>query len=53
MSAEELGIEGRGRFYEEAGAMRDIVQNHIMQLLAFVTMEPPARVDAESIRTRR
>ena len=51
--AEELGIEGRGRFYEEAGAMRDIVQNHIMQLLAFVTMEPPARFDAESIRDEK
>ena len=51
--AEELGIEGRGRFYEEAGAMRDIVQNHIMQLLAFITMEPPARFDAESIRDEK
>jgi len=51
--AEEIGIEGRGRFYEEAGAMRDIVQNHIMQLLAFVTMEPPARFDAESIRDEK
>jgi glucose-6-phosphate 1-dehydrogenase len=51
--AEEIGIEGRGRFYEEAGAMRDIVQNHIMQLLALVTMEPPARFDAESIRDEK
>jgi len=51
--AEELGIEGRGRFYEEAGAMRDIVQNHIMQLIAFVTMEPPASFDAESIRDEK
>ena len=51
--AEEIGIEGRGRFYEEAGAMRDIVQNHIMQLLSFVTMEPPARFDAESIRDEK
>ena len=51
--AEEIGIEGRGKFYEEAGAMRDIVQNHIMQLLAFVTMEPPARFDAESIRNEK
>jgi len=51
--AEELGIEGRGRFYEEAGAMRDIVQNHIMQLLAFVTMEPPARFEAEAIRDEK
>jgi glucose-6-phosphate 1-dehydrogenase len=51
--AEEIGIEGRGKFYEEAGAMRDIVQNHIMQLLATVTMEPPARFDAESIRDEK
>jgi glucose-6-phosphate 1-dehydrogenase len=51
--AEELGIEGRGKFYEEAGALRDILQNHIMQLLAFVTMEPPVRFDAESIRDEK
>lgn len=47
--AEEIGVEGRGRFYEEAGALRDILQNHIIQLLALVTMEPPVRFDAESI----
>ncbi|GAC1375773.1 MAG: glucose-6-phosphate dehydrogenase [Actinomycetota bacterium] len=51
--AEQIGVEGRGRFYEEAGAMRDIVQNHIIQLLAFVTMEPPVRFDAESIRDEK
>src|SRR5438309_5537940 len=51
--AEEIGIEGRGRFYEEAGAIRDILQNHIMQLLAFVTMEPPARFEAEAIRDEK
>ena len=51
--AEDIGIEARGKFYEEAGALRDIVQNHIMQLLAFVTMEPPVRFDAESIRNEK
>ncbi|GAC1364500.1 MAG: hypothetical protein NVSMB32_07050 [Actinomycetota bacterium] len=51
--AEEIGVEGRGRFYEEAGAMRDIVQNHIIQLLALVTMEPPVRFDASSIQDEK
>ena len=39
--AESIGVEGRGRFYEEAGALRDIVQNHMLQVLSFVAMEPP------------
>ena len=51
--AEEIGVEGRGRFYEEAGAMRDIVQNHIIQLVALVTMEPPVRFDAEAIQDEK
>ena len=51
--AENIGVEGRGKFYEEAGAVRDILQNHIMQLLAFVTMEPPVRFDAQSIRDEK
>ncbi len=51
--AEEIGIEGRGRFYEEAGAIRDIVQNHMMQLLALATMEPPASFHAEAIRDEK
>lgn len=51
--AEDLGIEGRGRFYEESGAVRDIVQNHLLQLLATLTMEPPASFDAESIRDEK
>lgn len=51
--AEELGIEARGAFYEEAGAVRDIVQNHLMQLLAILTMEPPVSFDAESIRDEK
>ena len=51
--AESIGVEGRGRFYEEAGAMRDIVQNHLLQVLSFVAMEPPGSFDAESVRNER
>ena len=40
-AAEAIGIEGRGPFYEKAGALRDVVQNHVMELLSFVAMEPP------------
>ena len=40
-AAESIGIEGRGPFYETAGALRDVVQNHVMELLSFVAMEPP------------
>ena len=48
--AESIGVEGRGRFYEEAGALRDIVQNHLLQVLSFVAMEPPASFEAEAVR---
>jgi glucose-6-phosphate 1-dehydrogenase len=51
--AEELGVEHRGGFYETAGAMRDIVQNHVMQVLALTLMEPPARIDAQGIRDEK
>ena len=51
--AEELGVEHRGGFYEHAGALRDIVQNHVMQVLALTLMEPPAVVDAEGIRDEK
>jgi glucose-6-phosphate 1-dehydrogenase len=47
--AEELGVEGRGSSYEQTGALLDIVQNHMMQLLCFIAMEPPAAADAEAI----
>lgn len=47
--AEELGVEGRGSSYEQTGALLDIVQNHMMQLLCLVAMEPPAAADAEAI----
>ncbi len=47
---ETLGVENRGRYYEKAGAMRDMVQNHLMHLMAFIAMESPAAFDAESLR---
>jgi glucose-6-phosphate 1-dehydrogenase len=51
--AEELGVEHRGSFYETAGALRDIVQNHVMQVLALTLMEPPALIEAQSIRDEK
>jgi len=49
-AAESIGIEGRGPFYEKAGTLRDVVQNHVMELLSFVAMEPPVSFEAESVR---
>ena len=51
--AETVGLEGRIEFYDDAGALRDMVQNHILQLLALVAMEPPARFDATSVRDEK
>jgi glucose-6-phosphate 1-dehydrogenase len=51
--AESAGIEGRGRYYEEAGALRDMVQNHLLQVLAFVAMEPPDSLAPEVVRDRK
>ncbi len=51
--AESFGVQGRGAFYEEAGAIRDVVQNHLLQVLALLTMEPPAGIDAESVRDEK
>jgi glucose-6-phosphate 1-dehydrogenase len=48
--AESFGVEGRGRFYEEAGAIRDVVQNHMLQVIGFLAMDPPATTYHESIR---
>ena len=53
MVAESIGIEGRGEFYERAGALRDIVQNHVMQVLALTLMEPPAEVEGNVIRDEK
>ena len=46
--AEDFGVQGRGAFYEEAGAIRDVVQNHLFQVLVNLAMEPPVRTDSES-----
>ncbi|MGH9000042.1 MAG: glucose-6-phosphate dehydrogenase [Acidimicrobiia bacterium] len=51
--AESFGIFGRGKFYEEAGAIRDVVQNHLLQVVALVAMEPPVGVDAEALRDEK
>ncbi len=51
--SEALGVEHRGGFYETAGALRDIVQNHVMQVLALTLMEPPTGMDAEHIRDEK
>ncbi len=49
-SAESLGVEGRGGYYEGAGALRDMVQNHLLQMVGITAMEPPSSLDAGSIR---
>jgi glucose-6-phosphate 1-dehydrogenase len=51
--AESFGVQGRGAFYEEAGATRDVVQNHLLQVLANLTMEPPAGTDSEAVRDEK
>jgi glucose-6-phosphate 1-dehydrogenase len=51
--AEPMGMEGRGAFYDDAGVLRDVFQNHLLQLLALVAMEPPARYDADSVRDEK
>ncbi|WP_276481103.1 glucose-6-phosphate dehydrogenase [Paraflavitalea pollutisoli] len=51
--AEQVGVEERGGYYESAGALRDMVQNHLLQLLCMIAMEPPVSFDAEEIRNRK
>ncbi|MBA2692146.1 MAG: glucose-6-phosphate dehydrogenase [Rubrobacter sp.] len=51
--AEDIGVGTRGAFYEEAGALRDIVQNHLMQVLCLTAMEPPVTFDADSVREEK
>ncbi len=51
--AESLGVEQRGRYYEEAGALRDMIQNHLLQVLAIVAMEAPARFESEPVRDEK
>ena len=51
--SEKLGVGQRGGYYEEAGALRDMVQNHLLQVLSLVAMEPPVSLEAESIRDEK
>jgi len=51
--AEDFGIQGRGAFYDETGTIRDVIQNHLFQVLANLAMEPPPRQDSESIRDEK
>jgi glucose-6-phosphate 1-dehydrogenase len=51
--AETVGVEGRGRYYEGAGALRDMIQNHMFQMLAYLCMEPPSSLRADTIRNEK
>jgi glucose-6-phosphate 1-dehydrogenase len=51
--AEDFGVQGRGAFFDQVGTVRDVIQNHLFQVLANLTMEPPARTDAESMRDEK
>ncbi len=52
-AAETVGVEGRGSYYEQAGALRDMVQNHVLQLLCMVAMEPPTSFESNEIRNKK
>lgn len=52
-AAEEIGIEGRGAFYDETGVIRDIVQNHLLQVLTLCAMEPPTSLDGDEVRDQK
>ena len=51
--AETVGVEGRGEYYDRSGAMRDMVQNHLMQLLCLIAMEPPAKFEPDAVRDEK
>ncbi|HEV3024539.1 MAG TPA: glucose-6-phosphate dehydrogenase, partial [Pirellulales bacterium] len=51
--AEDFGVQGRGAFYDQTGTIRDVVQNHLFQVLANLAMEPPVRTDSESLRDEK
>jgi glucose-6-phosphate 1-dehydrogenase len=51
--AEDFGVQGRGSFYEQVGTIRDVMQNHLFQVMAHLAMEPPVRTDSESIRDEK
>ena len=52
-AAETVGVEHRGNFYEKTGALRDMVPNHVLQLLAMTAMEPPISFDADAVRAKK
>jgi glucose-6-phosphate 1-dehydrogenase len=52
-SAEHIGVEGRGGYYEESGALRDMLQNHLMQVVALIALEPPSTFDANAVRDEK
>ena len=52
-AAETVGVEHRGKFYEKTGALRDMVPNHVFQLLAMTAMEPPISFDADAVRAKK
>ncbi|MCI0603642.1 glucose-6-phosphate dehydrogenase [bacterium] len=52
-AAESIGVENRGTYYEQAGAFRDMIQNHMLQLLTLVAMEPPVAMEAEAVRDEK
>lgn len=52
-AAESIGVEGRGGYYQEAGALRDMIQNHLLQVMATIAMEPPAVFESETVRDER
>jgi glucose-6-phosphate 1-dehydrogenase len=52
-AAEEIGVENRGSYYEQAGVVRDMLQNHVLQVLSLIAMEPPVAGDAESVRDKK
>ena len=51
--AETVGVEGRGGYYDDSGALRDMVQNHMLQLLCLIAMEPPSRIDPDAVRNEK
>jgi glucose-6-phosphate 1-dehydrogenase len=51
--AESFGVQGRGAYYDEAGAIRDVVQNHLLQVMALITMEPPFAADPDAVRDHK
>jgi glucose-6-phosphate 1-dehydrogenase len=51
--AEDFGVEGRGAFYDQTGTIRDVIQNHLFQILCNLTMEPPVRIDSQTIRDEK